>query len=197
MHQRILVPVDGSHTSTLGLQEAIRIAMDQRARLRLIKLGATRAEFEEALAMAVLYGWRSVTDVCGGGIGCIRGDVGRLMHFFLCCYGTDIQVRSFLQESDMHTVIWTIDVNEGTSRQDIQQGITASASDYRGVAGLIRTCFGIAADGRSIIEIYLWESKSAAEAFFTREWETEVSRRWQAAPMRRQDWDTPVVVDGG
>ena len=36
MYQRILVPVDGSHTSTLGLQEAIRLAIDQRARLRLI-----------------------------------------------------------------------------------------------------------------------------------------------------------------
>ena len=38
MYQRILVPVDGSHTSTLGLQEAIRIAIDQRARLRLISV---------------------------------------------------------------------------------------------------------------------------------------------------------------
>ena len=36
MYQRILVPVDGSHTSTLGLREAIRIAIDQRATLRLI-----------------------------------------------------------------------------------------------------------------------------------------------------------------
>ena len=36
MYQRILVPVDGSHTSTLGLQEAIRIAINQRARLRII-----------------------------------------------------------------------------------------------------------------------------------------------------------------
>jgi nucleotide-binding universal stress UspA family protein len=36
MYQRILVPVDGSHTSTLGLQEAIRIAVDQRATLRLV-----------------------------------------------------------------------------------------------------------------------------------------------------------------
>lgn len=38
MYQRILVPVDGSHTSTLGLQEAIRIAIDQRAHLRLISI---------------------------------------------------------------------------------------------------------------------------------------------------------------
>ena len=38
MYQRILVPVDGSHTSTLGLQEAIRIAIDQRARLKVISV---------------------------------------------------------------------------------------------------------------------------------------------------------------
>ncbi len=38
MYQRILVPVDGSHTSTLGLQEAIRIAIDHHARLRLISI---------------------------------------------------------------------------------------------------------------------------------------------------------------
>ena len=36
MYQRILVPVDGSHTATLGLQEAIRLAIDQRARMRII-----------------------------------------------------------------------------------------------------------------------------------------------------------------
>jgi nucleotide-binding universal stress UspA family protein len=38
MYQRILVPVDGSHTSTLGLQEAIRLAVDQRAQLFLLSI---------------------------------------------------------------------------------------------------------------------------------------------------------------
>ena len=38
MYQRILVPVDGSHTSTRGVQEAIRIAREQRARLRFIHI---------------------------------------------------------------------------------------------------------------------------------------------------------------
>ena len=38
MYQRILVPVDGSDTSTEGLREAIRIATNQRARLRLISV---------------------------------------------------------------------------------------------------------------------------------------------------------------
>jgi len=36
MYRRILVPVDGSHTSTRGLEEAIRLAKDQRARLRFV-----------------------------------------------------------------------------------------------------------------------------------------------------------------
>ena len=36
MYKRILVPVDGSHTATMGLQEAIRLAIDQRASLRII-----------------------------------------------------------------------------------------------------------------------------------------------------------------
>jgi len=36
MYQRILVPIDGSPTSTRGLQEAIRLAMLTKGRLRLI-----------------------------------------------------------------------------------------------------------------------------------------------------------------
>ena len=54
MYQRILVPVDGSHTSTLGLQEAIRIAIDQRARLKLISVidGLIIAQNFEGLIIA-------------------------------------------------------------------------------------------------------------------------------------------------
>jgi len=36
MYKRILVPVDGSRTSMLGLQEAIRLAKSGKAKLRLI-----------------------------------------------------------------------------------------------------------------------------------------------------------------
>ena len=36
MYRRILVPVDGSHTSTLGLQQAVRLAKNQSAQLRLV-----------------------------------------------------------------------------------------------------------------------------------------------------------------
>jgi len=36
MYQRILVAIDGSDTSDLALREAIRLAKDQNARLRLV-----------------------------------------------------------------------------------------------------------------------------------------------------------------
>lgn len=36
MYKRILVPIDGSQTSTLGLNEAIKLSKDQKAKLRLI-----------------------------------------------------------------------------------------------------------------------------------------------------------------
>ena len=36
MYQRILVPVDGSQTSELALREAVRLASDQKAELRII-----------------------------------------------------------------------------------------------------------------------------------------------------------------
>ena len=38
MFKRILVPVDGSHTSTLGLQQAVKMAWEQDARLRVISI---------------------------------------------------------------------------------------------------------------------------------------------------------------
>jgi len=36
MYRRILVPVDGSKTAALGLSEAIRLAKNQRAKMRLV-----------------------------------------------------------------------------------------------------------------------------------------------------------------
>ncbi len=38
MYKRILVPVDGSAVSALGLLEAVRFAKDQRARLRIVHI---------------------------------------------------------------------------------------------------------------------------------------------------------------
>ena len=101
---------------------------------------------------------------------------------------------TWMERCLMHTVTWTIKPNEGTSRQDIEYELEASKGDYSGGAGLQRLLLGVASDNGTVIEISLWESKAAADAFFSRSWEAAVSRRWLAAPMSRQDWDTPSML---
>lgn len=59
MYQRILVPVDGSHTSTLGLQEAIRLTIDQHARLRIIHV------VDELLVAQNFEGFVNADDLIG------------------------------------------------------------------------------------------------------------------------------------
>jgi hypothetical protein len=97
----------------------------------------------------------------------------------------------------MHVVIWKYDVMEGKSRQDLIDSVNADAPDYRGVPGLIRMYYGIAPDFRSVVEIFLWKSKAAADRFFNAEWDGETSRRWESAAMSRLDYDAPLVVESG
>jgi hypothetical protein len=101
---------------------------------------------------------------------------------------------SINEEDCMHTVIWTIRPNEGTSRRDIEDELENSKRDYSGGAGLKRVMLGVSSDNKAVVEISLWESKSAADAFFTKAWETGLSRRWQAAPSKREEWDTLSII---
>lgn len=94
----------------------------------------------------------------------------------------------------MYTVTWTIDLNEGTSRQDVMLELEASRRDYESAAGLKTAILGFSSDNKSVLEISMWDSESAARSFFTPHFETTLSRRWQVAPMTRRDWETPTVV---
>lgn len=94
----------------------------------------------------------------------------------------------------MHTVMWTFKVPAGTTKSQLIATINATAHTYEGIPGLIRKYYGIAPDGTSLVGIYLWESKTAADAFYTPNWVALVTKRWAAPPLR-QDWETPMVVE--
>lgn len=94
----------------------------------------------------------------------------------------------------MHTVMWTFKVPAGTSKAQLIQTINATAHTYEGIPGLIRKYYGIAPGGGSIVGIYLWENRAAADAFYTPDWVAMVTKRW-AAPPQRADWETPMVVE--
>jgi hypothetical protein len=95
----------------------------------------------------------------------------------------------------MHIVIWKYDVMEGKSRQDLLDSVKGDAPDYRNVPGLIRVYYGISPDLRSVVEVFLWKSRPAADRFFNTEWDGETSRRWESAAMTRLDYDAPAVVE--
>lgn len=94
----------------------------------------------------------------------------------------------------MHTVMWTFKVPAGPSKVQLIDTINATAHTYEGIPGLIRKYYGIAPDGASLVGIYLWDSKTAADAFYSPEWVAMVTKRWAAPPLR-QDWETPMVVE--
>lgn len=94
----------------------------------------------------------------------------------------------------MHTVMWTFQVPEGTSKESLRQTIKATAHTYQGIPGLIRKYYGIRDDGKSLVGIYLWESRAAADRMYTAQWVAMVTKRWGTAPLR-QEWETPMVVE--
>ena len=94
----------------------------------------------------------------------------------------------------MHTVMWTFKVPAGTSKAQPIETINATAHTYEGIPGLIRKYYEIAPDAGSLVSIYLWESVTAANAFYTPDWVAMVTKRW-AGPPQRQEWETPMVVE--
>ena len=94
----------------------------------------------------------------------------------------------------MHTVMWTFKLPAGTTKAHAVDVIKATAAGYQGVPGLIRKYYGLTEDGASLVGIYLWGNRAAADAFYTAEWIARVSGRWQSKATR-QDWETPMVVD--
>ena len=94
----------------------------------------------------------------------------------------------------MHTVMWTFKLPAEITKAQAVEVIKATAHSYQGVPGLIRKYYGLTEDGASLVGIYLWQNRAAADAFYTTDWIQRVSGRWQAQASR-QDWETPMVVE--
>ena len=94
----------------------------------------------------------------------------------------------------MHCVMWTYAVPPQLTEPAIRELFAGVADNYLGVPGLIRKYFGFSEDATSVIGIYLWTSKEAAEAFYSPEWMAGVTERWGAAPLKGE-WVVPVVAE--
>ena len=94
----------------------------------------------------------------------------------------------------MYCVLWTYAVPAQLDEPAIRAQFEAVAGNYLGVPGLIRKYFGFTEDAKSVIGIYLWETKQAADAFYSPQWLEGVTGRWGAAP-RKDEWFVPVVAE--
>jgi hypothetical protein len=106
-------------------------------------------------------------------------------------YGRD---HPRLEEIDVYCVMWTYAVPPNLDEPAIREQFQNVAGNYLGVPGLIRKYFGFTEDAASVIGIYLWETKAAADDFYSDDWKAGVTERWGAAPLR-QEWVVPVVAE--
>ena len=94
----------------------------------------------------------------------------------------------------MHCVLWSYAAPAGLTKAKSDKLFAENAHRYVKVRGLIRKHFGYSEDGKTVVGIYLWESKADAEVFYTPEWVAGVTSRWGVAPTRT-DWEIPLIVE--
>jgi hypothetical protein len=94
----------------------------------------------------------------------------------------------------MYCVLWTYKVPPQLTIPAIEKLFAEVAGNYLGIPGLVRKYFGFTEDGKSVIGIYLWTSRTAADAFYSPEWMAGVTQRWGAAPVK-SEWTVPVVAE--
>ena len=75
----------------------------------------------------------------------------------------------------------------------VRSSFEASAPAYQSIPGLMRKHFLRAEDGTAGGGVYLWESREAAEAWYTPAWIERVTQKFGAPQI---DWfESPVTVD--
>lgn len=77
----------------------------------------------------------------------------------------------------------------------VRSSFEASAPAYQSIPGLTRKHFLRAEDGTAGGGVYLWESREAAEAWYTPEWVARVTQKF--GPPDIQYFESPVTVDAG
>jgi hypothetical protein len=94
----------------------------------------------------------------------------------------------------MIAVITTFHLPKPVTREEAQRIFLSTAPKYQGVAGLARKCYLLSPDGNRVGAIYLWNSRTEAEAMYTERWRAFVREKYGADPSVEY-FDSPVVVD--
>jgi len=94
----------------------------------------------------------------------------------------------------MITAIVRFPLPSSINGNDAKALFEKSAPNYRGIPGLVRKYYLYGEDDRTGGGVYLWESREAAERFYSDAWKTTIAQRYGSRP-EIQFFDTPVIVD--
>ena len=94
----------------------------------------------------------------------------------------------------MITAITTYQLPKPITRDEARRIFLSTAPKYQDVAGLVRKYYVISQDGNTAGGIYLWNSRTEAEAVFTESWRAYVREKYDSDPSVTY-FESPVVVD--
>jgi hypothetical protein len=94
----------------------------------------------------------------------------------------------------MITAIATFQLPEPITLEDARKIFQSTAPKYQDVAGLVRKYYLLSQDGSTVGGVYLWNSRTEAEALYTEDWRAFVRDKYGTDPSVIY-MDTPVVVD--
>ena len=80
------------------------------------------------------------------------------------------------------------------TREEARSIFLSTAPKYRGVQGLFRKIYVLSEDGATAGGVYLWNSRSEAEAMYTESWRSFVRQKYGTDPTVTY-FESPVVVD--
>ena len=94
----------------------------------------------------------------------------------------------------MITAITEFQLDRAVTLEEAKAIFLSTAPTYQGVSGLVRKCYLLSEDRRTVGGVYLWESRAHAEALYTDAWRDFVREKYNTEPKLIY-FDTPVVVD--
>jgi hypothetical protein len=94
----------------------------------------------------------------------------------------------------MITVVTTFRLPRPITHEEARRIFRSTAPTYRDVPGLLRKTYVLAEDGETVGGVYLWHSRSEAEAMYTEAWYAFVREQYGTEPTVTF-FASPVVVD--
>lgn len=94
----------------------------------------------------------------------------------------------------MITVLVQFKLKDAITADEAKELFAASAPKFRNVPGLVRKYYLLSDDGRTAGGVYLWQSRSEAEALYAPEWRKSIEDRYGASPTVTY-FESPVIVD--